>query len=200
MSSFLLYKETIHSIFEDPACLTWVRGENIRDVVQAFGGRPEQLAEGDFNDLYESYELDDDEAIILITQSPGWLMVVEFTRYMGARRDMLRRLSAGGEALALAWTIELDATLAYAADGKLENIFDPVRQGTTAAEPEYLDWAQTYGVTAEQWGDDWLAVSFTLAEQITGLPVDQAWKSEPTWCSTSSGRTTRSRPREPRWR
>ncbi|WP_344977994.1 DUF6461 domain-containing protein [Streptosporangium fragile] len=171
-----MYKETIRSVFENPACLTWVHSENIRDVVQAFGGQPEQLAEGGFDDLYESYELDNDEAIVLITQSPGWFLAVEFTKYMGARRDVLRRLSAGGEALTLAWTIELDATFAYAADGKLESVFDPVRQGTTAAEPEYLAWAQAYGVTAEQWRDDWLAASFALAEQISGLRVDQTWK------------------------
>ncbi|GAA2215659.1 hypothetical protein GCM10009850_111270 [Nonomuraea monospora] len=177
MSSFPFYKEMIRSIFDEPACVTWVRSENIQDVVQAFGGQTTQLAEGGFDDLYDSYELyDDEEGIILLTQWPGWFTGVEFTRYIGARPDVLRRLSTFGQAVAVAWTVELDATFAYAADGKLESIFDPVRQGTTAAEPERLAWAETYGVTTEQWRDDWRAASFALAEHITGLRVDQAWK------------------------
>ncbi|PZG12536.1 DUF6461 domain-containing protein [Nonomuraea aridisoli] len=177
MSSFLFYKEHVHSMFDYPACVTWVRGAGIHDLVQVFGGQVEQLAEGGYDDLYDSYDLyGEDEGIVLISRSADWFIAVELTRYIGADRNVLRRLSASGEALSMAWTGELDTTFTYAVNGQLESLFDPFEQRTTAAEPERLAWAQTYGVTPEQWRDDWLAASFALAEQISGVRVDQAWK------------------------
>ncbi|MFI6909614.1 DUF6461 domain-containing protein [Nonomuraea sp. NPDC050394] len=179
MSFFLAYRGLIGSLFEVPVCLTWVRGNDVDGIVRAFGGRPDQISEGPYEEVYEAYEMAADEGVVLISPVEDWIMTVELTRYRGAGRDTLRSLSAGGEALALAWTGELDAAFTYAVAGRLDVSFDPVRQMTDAYEAEYVEWSSRYGITRAQWQEDWRAAAFTIAETITGVSVDQAWKDGP---------------------
>ncbi|MFI6293248.1 DUF6461 domain-containing protein [Nonomuraea sp. NPDC050790] len=179
MSVYLAYRELIGTLFEVPACLTWVRGNDVDGVVRAFGGRPDQVSEGPYEEVYEAYLMAPDEGVVLISPVEDWLLTVELTRYRGAGRDTLRGLSAGGEAVALAWTIELDAMFTYGIDGRLEVSFDPVRQMTEAYEAEYVEWSSRYGITRAHWREDWRAAAFTIAEAITGVRVDQAWKDGP---------------------
>ncbi|MFD9945340.1 DUF6461 domain-containing protein [Nonomuraea sp. NPDC059023] len=179
MSVFLTYRELIGSLFEVPACLTWVRGNDVDGVVRSFGGRPDQVSEGPYDEVYDSYEMAADEGVVLISPVEDWILTVELTRYRGAGRDTLRGLSAGGEALALAWTGELDAVFTYATRGRLDASFDPVRQMTDAYEAEYVEWSSRHGITRAHWQEDWRAAAFTIAETITGVRVDQAWKDGP---------------------
>ncbi|MFF4625169.1 DUF6461 domain-containing protein [Nonomuraea jabiensis] len=178
MVAFSSYKDTLDSIFDVPACLTWVRGKKVEEVARLFGGRPEQISEGHFVDLYDAYEMEEDGGIVLITQAGDWILAVELTRYRGAKPDVLRGLSADGEALALAWSIEWDATFTYASAGRIDVAFDPVRQATSAYEAEYLEWSRAYGISPQEWQDDWRAAAFTIAESRCGIRIDRDWKDQ----------------------
>lgn len=178
MVAFSTYKDTLDSIFDVPACLSWVRGKKVEEFTRLFGGRPEQIREGRFADLYDAYEMEENEGVVLITQTGDWILAVELTRYRGAKPNVLRDLSADGEALALAWSIEWDATFTYASAGRIGAAFDPVRQGTSAYEAEYLEWSSAYGISPQQWQDDWRAAAFAIAESMSSIRIDRDWKGQ----------------------
>ncbi|MEU6796819.1 DUF6461 domain-containing protein [Nonomuraea wenchangensis] len=177
MNAFIAYTSTIRSVFDMPACLTWAKGRTMQEFVTHLGGESEQLSEGTFEELYDAYELEPGEGIVLFSQEGDWIVAVEFTRYKGLDPDVLRRLSDSGQALAFGWSVELDATLSYAVDGVIEMSFDPVRQGTAAFEADCVSWSGAYGVTSEQWRQDWQAAAFAIAEHMTGLHLDQGWRN-----------------------
>ncbi|TMR90785.1 DUF6461 domain-containing protein [Nonomuraea basaltis] len=176
MAAFSVYKVALDAIFDVPACLTWIRGKKAEEVARLLEGRKDQISEGHFADLYDAYEMEENEGIVLITQKGDWILAVELTRYRGAKSETLRSLSADGEAMALAWSIEWDAAFTYAVDGRIDVSFDPVRQATSASEAEYLEWSRAYGIYPQQWQGDWRAAAFTIAEKISGIRVDRDWK------------------------
>jgi hypothetical protein len=175
-AAFLSYKDTVRSLIGEPACLTWVKDKAVADIVHEFGGEVEEVAEGNFNDLYEGYECEEGERVVLISRFPGWSLIVEFNGYLGDGADVLRSLSSPGAALSLGWTIELDAGFSYAENGRILASFDPVRQGTDVADSEYLIWASALGVTPEEWREDWMAAAFAVAERLSGIRIDGDWK------------------------
>ncbi|MEV4181202.1 DUF6461 domain-containing protein [Streptosporangium canum] len=177
-AEFDFYKEAIRALFNAPACVTWVRGADISAIVRELGGNEQGLSEGEFNDLFEAYEMDADEGVALISSVGEWTLVVELTRYLGIKHPILEALSRSSEALSLAWTVELDTEFGYAAKGWVSRSFDPFQQGTDYAEPEHLRWANKYNVTARNWQEDWMAAAFTVAERISGIRIDRGWKEQ----------------------
>ncbi|MEU3166989.1 DUF6461 domain-containing protein [Streptosporangium sp. NPDC006930] len=173
-TEFDFYKRTIRSLFNEPVCVTWTKGADTGFIARQFGGDEEGVSEGEFNDVFEAYEMDLDEGVVLISPAGEWTLAVEATRYLGIKRSSLESLSRSGEALSLAWNGE--AQFGYAVNGRLSRQFDPFNQGAAHAEPEYLHWASGYGVTVEDWQENWLAAAFTVAERISGVRIDQSWK------------------------
>ncbi|MGW5265968.1 DUF6461 domain-containing protein [Microbispora sp. NPDC004025] len=170
--AFDLYNNAIRALFDEPACVTWIRGADVGAVVRRFGGNEQGLSRGEFNDIFEAYEMEPDEGVVLISQVGDWTLTVEATRYLGIRR--LEELSKPGEALGLAWNGV--SRFAYAVGGDLSRRFAPFSLRDRSADPDALEWASGYGVTAEYWEQDWLAAAFTLAERISGIRIDQSWK------------------------
>ncbi|MEN3539070.1 DUF6461 domain-containing protein, partial [Microbispora sp. ZYX-F-249] len=171
-SPFDLYEGDVRAVFHEPACVTWIRGAAINAVVRCFGGDEQGLSRGEFNDIFEAYEMEPHEGVVLISQVGDWTLTVEATRYLGIRR--LEKLSKPGEALGLAWNGV--SRFAYAVGGDLSRRFDPFSLRDRSADPDALEWASGYGVTAEYWEQDWLAAAFALAEGISGIRIDQNWK------------------------
>jgi hypothetical protein len=125
-----------------PLCLTFVRGAEEHAVFTGFGADP---AEGVSARLGDRLPWPETEPVVRVAQSRGWLIAIEDNiPPQGTRPEVLRRLSAAGEAIALYQDIgEGDHEFAYAAGGDIVG-------GVVTTEPP--DWEILLTLTQERFG------------------------------------------------
>jgi len=99
-----------------PLCLTFVHGAEEHVVFAGFGADPAEAVPAR---LDEGLPWPEAEPVVRVARSGKWLIAIESTiPPRGTRPEVLRRLSAGGDAVALYQDIgEGDHEFAYAADG-----------------------------------------------------------------------------------
>lgn len=166
----------LRGAFPEQACITWIRGAALHDVVRGFGGDHGRLTELTWNEACEeAYGFDEDAgAIILLASHGDSTVVVEPVGFRGSDSALLRELSAEGEALSLRWTVNHDVGVSYAARGKLVTAFDPL-------DTELASSATSLNLTlaSEQWREDWMAAALTAGEEFSGIRLDRTWFDEP---------------------
>jgi hypothetical protein len=158
----------------DPLCLTFVRGANEREVFAGFGADPAGAVPARLGDALPGPGT---ESGVRVARSGEWLIAIEDgIPPQGTRPEVLRRLSAGGEAIALYQDIgEGDHEFVYAADGDIV-------AGVVTTEP--TDWygndpepiaarARELGLNGDSDDDDtdW-EILLTLAQERFGLSMD----------------------------
>ncbi|MEV0821307.1 DUF6461 domain-containing protein [Nonomuraea rubra] len=174
---------TAHLLFEDPTCITWIGGLPLPECVRRFGGDPLRTREADFEDVYEEgHDLgpgNPRESAILLDQQGDWVVVVEPASHRGMSSALLRRLSSDGAALSVYWTVNGDAYVNYAERGHVLHTFDPLTLGTMDPDRAEVGWVVDHGVGLDAWDQDWFVATLTLAERITSVRLDLAWRERP---------------------
>ena len=156
-----------------PWCLTFIRGAAEHAVLAGFGADP---AEGVPARLGGPRPWPEPEPVVRVARSGQWLVAIEDNiPPQGTRPEVLRRLSAGGEALALYQDIgKGNHELAYAASG------DIVCGVVTSAPPRWH--GSSPGPIAVRAGElglggdgdltDW-EILLTLAQERFGASMDE---------------------------
>lgn len=155
-----------------PFCLTFVRGGDQDAVFRGFGADPRDAAP------MESHE-EPDAPMVRVGRSGDWVVALdEIVPAQGIRPEVLRRVSAGTEAVAIYRDIaKLNHELAYARDGEvIAAVTTSVPPRWRGSEPGYLrPLAEELGLTHNADADlSGLEVLLALAEGVFGLSLDEA--------------------------
>lgn len=165
-------------MFEDMACISWVRTGDFEGLVRRFGGDPERAAEDTWEGLLATaYEdLDDDaDGAMLAARHGEWLIAVEPFNFRGAVPEVLS--GAGQEAYSVCWTGTGQSLVNYAAAGEIVARFDAY--DIDALPPSGLAWLDGHEVTAAHWREDWRAAALALGEELSGVRIDEDWLARP---------------------
>jgi hypothetical protein len=177
-SSFDFYRSLSMSMFDDMACVSWVRTADSEGLVRRFGGDPEGAAEGTWEELlataYEDLDEDEDGAMLAVRHGE-WLITVEPFNFRGAVPEVLS--GAGQEAYSVCWTGTGQSLVTYATAGEVVARFDAY--DVDALPPTGLAWLDGHQVTAAHWREDWRAAALALGEELSGVRMDEDWLARP---------------------
>ncbi|MCC5578952.1 hypothetical protein IMZ11_25325 [Microtetraspora sp. AC03309] len=199
MNEALAFYSDADRLFADPVCITWIRGVAVEDVLREFGADPEQAIEATWAQVYAAAWGDDDDngaeadgddgedydglsGVLLAAAHDGGVVVVEPLSCLGTDSALLRDLTAaGGEALSLYWTINLQVSVTSAVGGRIVATFDPLELfAASGDDPDAVsEWLRSLPVTETQWREDWMAVAFALGERLSGIRVHRDWLARP---------------------
>ncbi|QUH04609.1 hypothetical protein HUO13_30975 [Saccharopolyspora erythraea] len=160
-----------HSTIQEAACLTFVRGTDIDPVAEAFGAVSDYARELDFDEFCEeSFAHHEQYSMIGIQVLGEWSLVVEDNGWQGTRDEVLRRVSAGTEAVSAFWNVDRLTRFSYAVDGELWTAFEaPLPEYRVGSRPDALE-----GVRAGMsWSDaeresGTVPLMLALAARVTG--------------------------------
>src|SRR5579875_511332 len=159
-----------------PFCLTFVRGATERQVFTRFGADPAAAVPSDGGDP-------GGPPVVRMARSGDWLVAMETNiPPQGVRPEVLRRVSAGAEAIAVYQDIgKLNHELGYAADGDIvAAVVTAIPPHWSGGDPERLAAAaRDLGLgsdTRSAASRPDLRILLALAERVFGLSLDeQAW-------------------------
>ncbi|MGP4017990.1 DUF6461 domain-containing protein [Saccharopolyspora sp. 5N708] len=161
------------SIIQEAACLTFVRGDDLNRVAEAFGGVAgfgRLLDIGEFCE--EAFVHQEKHPMIALRQLGDWVLVVEDSGRQGQRPEVLRR-AARFAAVSVFWDACALTRFSYAVDGDVRTSFEAVL-------PEYREGAEPDGLEAVRAGLPWsqadpVMLMLALAGRLTGLPPNPGW-------------------------
>ena len=159
-----------------PFCLTFVRGATERQVFTRFGADPAAAVPSDGGDP-------GGPPVVRMARSGDWLVAMETNiPPQGVRPEVLRRVSAGAEAIAVYQDIgKLNHELGYAADGDIvAAVVTAIPPHWSGGDPERLAAAaRDLGLgsdTRSAASPPDLRILLALAERVFGLSLDEeAW-------------------------
>ncbi|BCY08336.1 hypothetical protein L3i22_034240 [Actinoplanes sp. L3-i22] len=116
----------------------------------------------------------DDDAMLAITDTGHWSLMVEYNGVTAIDDDLLRRLSAGTRLVANYRNVEDDGRFVLADDGVIVADFEP-------AVPEPMSGSAPDRIRAEMaglgWADssrrDYNEAALVLTERLTGVPLTE---------------------------
>ena len=152
---------------------TWIRGFSPDAAIARIAGRPLGKYPWQKDGWQDLPGVRRDEAVVAVTESNGWTLLVAQMDMPVSSDEALLRLSVGGRLVAVSHNFEAADRFAVADDGVLQVDFDPANPAArTGANPDSLvadmraagfDFSgHNTGVTPEQ-------AAFVLAERITGV-------------------------------
>jgi hypothetical protein len=163
-------------------CITLVSGLDQAEVGRRFGGersQPRPLSLGDAAQLSHSFQAGYPEFVLVAPAAGGWSVAVEHNGWQGSRAEVLRALSAGGQAVSVYRNVNALGYFSYTVDGQVLVRFELlVPQQRWGSQPDLLlpqmravgldpDWDEPpYGEI------DTMALA--LAEQVTGVHLEPA--------------------------
>lgn len=154
--------------------LTFLRGARPEDVVHVLRLDPSSERLRTFDEAEADPDVSSDAFPVQLEELEGWLVVVEPNGFLMTDHDVLLRLSRGGEAVCYFRNVNAVSDFLVARDGRLVRAFDPVlfddEEGEPLPEEQGLDFA-------DDDADD-QALSFTLLERLTGIPIEESWLLE----------------------
>ncbi|MFI6505357.1 DUF6461 domain-containing protein [Nonomuraea typhae] len=159
----------------EQASVAWIRNSDFDGVVRALGGDPAWVYPATWDEIEgAAWELieDEDQALVLAARHGSWTVVLDVA--CGRLTGLVDQLSVPGEALALQWTVNNVATVAYGRDGELIGRFDPADLDTVNP-PSGREWLAGLPVTLEEWRQGWRASALALGEELSGVRVDREW-------------------------
>jgi hypothetical protein len=156
-----------------PFCLTFVRGATEREVFTRFGADPAAAVPAESSEPGEP-------PVVRVARSGDWLVAIETNiPPQGVRPKVLRRVSAGAEAVAVYQDIgKLNHELGYAADGDVVSaVLTTVPPHWSGSDPERIAAAaRELGLgddTAPPVGLTDLQVLLAVGERVFGLSLDE---------------------------
>lgn len=161
------------SIIQEAACLTFVRGNDIGRVAEAFGGVAGFGKRLDINEFCEeAFAHQEKHPMIALRPVGDWVLVVEDNGRQGQRPEVLRR-AARFAAVSVFWDASELTRFSHAVDGVVRTSFEAVlpeyREGT---EPDELE-AIRVGLP---WSEaDPVVLMLALAGRLTGLSPNPGW-------------------------
>ncbi len=177
-------------------CVTFVRGLTQEEVLAGFGADPSEAVDRTLEQAVagEASALEGFGPYVRVGRSDGWVFAWEEATHEGTRREVLSKVSRGGDAVVVRHALDAFAEFGYAAYGEVVSHLVTIPPYTrTGDEPErFLPLLQQVGLdfdTAGQPGaagevlarSDLQAV-LAVAERAFGLSltpreVDGAWPS-----------------------
>ena len=157
-------------------CATFVQGLSEDEVLRAFGADPRDAVPRRRRDLEHG-------RYVQVGRSREWLFALELRSHDGIRAGTLRRLSAGGRAVAVHHELAVSADFGYAEGGTLMarvSTTTPDRwQGSNPAR--FLALAQEAGIAGNRPldGPTGAREFLALAERACGAPVAEAGEDRP---------------------
>lgn len=149
-------------------CVSLVEGADIDGVAWGIGGDLDQAVTIEFSQLPAVFG--DRPAAALRSFGP-WTLAVEINGCQGSRPEVLRRLSASGQAVTASWTGSGETAFGYAADGTVLTTFEarsPDRR--SGAEPDRLEQLRA-GLPWEAPDADRVALMLALTARIAGIAL-----------------------------
>jgi hypothetical protein len=152
-------------------CLTFVRGSTEAEVFAAFGADAREAVRRRWHDLQ-------DDMHVQVGRAGDWLFALEVNSANGTRPDVLRRLSAGGEAVAVRGTsYTLHHQFGYAAGGDLVaavHTFLPGDwQGSDPGRFQAVAREAGLGRPQSPGAPKYLQAVLTVTEEVSGVTLGQ---------------------------
>ncbi|MER6826274.1 DUF6461 domain-containing protein [Streptosporangium sp. NPDC000563] len=172
----------IHFDLRSYTCVSWSRIPDVAKVASCFGNPAEPVGRwtlseaSEYKDRHDPSSPEELDPIVLLGTQPGWTIAVEPSGREATATEVMRRLSAGGEAFCVfgggspEWQ--------YSRDGG-----NPLRvKHISDDEPEILTLEALMGdlpCRADSAGENWLEAAYALAERVTGVRLGDEWLTEP---------------------
>lgn len=166
----------------DGMSITWIKGRQFDEVVRELGGDPAWVRPATFDDVRgHAWDLMEgsDQAVLLAAQHDEWTVLLE--EFCGYGHEKVVRLSGGGAALGLQWTINRAASVKYAESGRLVAWFDPADLDTVSPSSGRA-WLESLPVTPDQWREHWQSTALSLGEELSGIRLDRGWMTRQHLC------------------
>jgi hypothetical protein len=159
-------------------CFTWIAGLTPNQVVGKLGGRRLGTT-GWPSDWTNISGRRLGEAVMAVTKTPGWSLIVEDNGGLALRDDLLKRLSARTTVISHYRNVELDSRFMLVKNGDIQVAFDPYNFGDrSGSHPDILLPAMRAAgfVTDGQDSDnaDATESAFALTERLTRVPMTTA--------------------------
>ncbi|MFI6904849.1 DUF6461 domain-containing protein [Nonomuraea sp. NPDC050394] len=182
MSELRRHYTDAHTYLPEQASVAWIRTTDFDGMVRTLGGDPAWVYPATWEDVesaaWEAVD-DEDRAVILTARHGPWTVVLD--AMCGRLTGLVKRLSASGEALALQWTVNHVATVAYARDGQVIGTFDPADLDTINPASG-REWLSGLPVTPDEWRQGWQPAALALGEEWSGVRLDRDWLAREHLC------------------
>ncbi|GLW10718.1 hypothetical protein Misp01_58460 [Microtetraspora sp. NBRC 13810] len=171
-----------HYVLRGNTCTSWTRIPDVTAVASCFGdlvdpvGKWTLLHASEYRDEHDPSSVEEQDPIVLLDTRSRWTIAIEPDGREATAAEVMRRLSAGGEAFCIfgggspEWQ--------YSRDGgkplRVKHIKDD--------EPDVRVLGALIGdlpCREDSSGENWLEAAYTLAERITGVRLGDAWLREP---------------------
>ena len=165
--------------------ITLLRGLALVEVGEVLGFRWDTERQTTFGEAEEQQDPGAMAYSVQVGQLEGWTVLVEPNGYAAGTSDTVVRLSRGGTAVSLSWTVTGHQGFVLARGGVLVRAFDPL---LFDLDPQGEPLPQEQGLPFGEPGGHLQRAALLLAERLTGVRLDQAWvMDEPrrTWTTTS---------------
>jgi hypothetical protein len=163
------------------ACVTFVRGASVDEVMDRFGGDPdtaEWMTLREAVDSSASSDYADDDCQIILADAVGeWVVVVEENGFQATLPEVVKKVSTGAQMVSVFWNVNSDSQFTYAVNGQVITTFDLVfPEERSGSDPDYLLEPMSKLLLISE--DQTLTFAFALAESITGVRFEQDWLEE----------------------
>ena len=166
--------------------LTFVRGAELREIGETLAFRWDTERTTTFEVAEEGQQAEGWLAYaVQVGERDGWTVLVEPNGYAAGGPDVVARLSRGGTAVSLFWTINAAMGFTLARDGVVVRAFDPL---LFTLGPEGDPLPEEVGLAFGEPGEPLVQHALTLAERLTGVRLDERWIRDtprPTWTTRS---------------
>lgn len=166
--------------------LTFLRGPALPEVGEVLGFRWDTERPTRFSEAEERQGLGARAYAVQVGHLDGWTVLVEPNGYAAGTSDTVLRLSRGGTAVSLFWTVNGAMGFVLADDGVLVRAFDPLLYDL---HPQGEPLPQEQGLPFGEPGEHLPRAALLLAERLTGVRIERAWIMEAprrTWTTTGS--------------
>lgn len=161
--------------------LTLVRGPGLRQVGEVLRFRWDTERTTTFRGAADEQASARIPYAVQVGALGGWTVLVEPNGYAAGTPDVVARLSSGGTAVSLFWTVNLAMGVVLARDGAVVRSFDPLLYdlgpvGNPLPEEEGLAFGDPEA--------DPRRAALTLLERLTGVRLERRWVLDdprPTW-------------------
>ena len=162
------------STLQEAACLSFVRAAELLPVATAFGGVGEHERALDLEEFCEeAYAHHERYSMVALRRLGDWALVVEDDSGQGTRPEVLRRVSAGTEAVSVFWSADGAQRFSHARAGAVLTAFDPalVEDRRDGTDPDGLEPLRAE-LTRQRGGfDGGVELMLALAARITGVEL-----------------------------
>ncbi|BEL04573.1 hypothetical protein Q0Z83_027640 [Actinoplanes sichuanensis] len=150
-------------------CLTWVRDLSPAEIARRIGARV-----GGVHPWKSIPEPGDDDAQLVITDTGGWSLVVEYNGFVALDDDLPKSLSAGTRLIANYLNVENDGRFVLVDDGRIVVDFDPSNPEPIYGTEPGLIRPDMAGLGFDDTSrEDYTEAALVLTERLTGVPLTE---------------------------